>query len=106
MLRIGVLMAKNGGRRPPMPPLFKGRWSKWHRLVLNDRQSSQMRLPCPARGTVGRAEQASEPVDDHPRPGGAGGRAAGACLAGDDERRIGRDERPLQLDVARIVVER
>src|SRR5215813_2386870 len=25
MLRIGVLIAKEGGRRPPVPPLFKGR---------------------------------------------------------------------------------
>src|SRR5262245_20713831 len=28
MLRIGVLSTKNGGRRPPMTFLFKGRWSK------------------------------------------------------------------------------
>jgi ribosomal protein L11 methylase PrmA len=26
------------------PPLFKGRWSKWHRLVLNEGQNAHMRL--------------------------------------------------------------
>src|SRR5215211_9223336 len=27
--------------------LFKGRWSKWHLLVLSERQSTHMRLPSP-----------------------------------------------------------
>src|SRR5262245_18811993 len=38
MLRIGVLVAKNGGRRPPIPPLFKGRWSKWDRRAPRGKQ--------------------------------------------------------------------
>ncbi len=44
------LSRKDMATRVPQthPPLEKGRWSKWHRLVVNDRQNTHMSLPCPA----------------------------------------------------------
>ena len=34
MLRIGVLVAKNGGHGPPMPPPSRGRWQRSLFVIL------------------------------------------------------------------------